>query len=209
MITFINEFIRQVDQNVGQEGGDGLNGISDGLSKYYLISSLEGYIEYENGDFKFAYQNPFHLWTGEKVSVTGWRWYRTFWRFDISSIPDEYEVVEATFKAYYFGEESSGNPEGVAELAHIQDIGSSLDNTDWDKSVIENYGTLLPRTTVWGWYSKDVTNAIDLKNDFVSFRLKSTEEDNDSDEWAWDINIRTSTYPAKLIIVVSSLIAKP
>jgi len=147
-----------------------------------VYPTLDGYIKYQNGAYKSVNTTGADLLVGEyKPSL----WYRAFIRFDASPIPDSATIDNATFYAYYYKNDSGTTEEGVAELAQIEDIGATLDSTDWGKAVLNDYGTFVERTGSYGWYSMRVDNSITPTSDNVSYRLKDNVEDLDTTRFRW------------------------
>jgi PGF-pre-PGF domain-containing protein len=78
--------------------------------------------------------------------------------------------------------------EGNCLLHHIDDIGSSLDSADWDRTIKTDFGTLVSGTDT-GPYTSDVTAAVTSEQaagaSHISFRLKGSIEDDDTATTTW------------------------
>lgn len=153
------------------------------IARFYPI--LDGFIRYRDGVYDGVCTYCI-LAAGEEYSPglppwvppTYW-WWRTFLRFNFSSIPTGSTINSATFYAYYFDHTVYGGGEGICELAHIEDIGSSLDSGDWDNAVLHDYGEFCDRSEGYGYKSKDVTSSLSSPFGLVSYRLKGSIEDSD------------------------------
>lgn len=148
--------------------------------------SIDGGINYKSGIYWSCDQYG-SLTAGERWSdsLEESLWHRSFIRFNISSIPNNASIESATFYIYYSSHWEEVETEGVCELAHVADMGDSLDESDWSLSILHNYGTFVEKTTDYGWKSADVTSSIEPTNSFVTYRLKGSIEDLDDVGWKW------------------------
>lgn len=149
--------------------------------------TVDADIGYMNGVYNAIFEGYNYVNNGEYYDVLGrYIWRRSFLRFDFGSIPASAIISSAVFKAYYYDHSRGGTDETVCKLAHVADIGASVDSGDWGNAVINDYGTFVVPSLFldpYGWKSKDVTSSLSSPFGFVSYRLKGLPEDDDANYW--------------------------
>lgn len=125
-------------------------------------ASLDGY----RGSNGFG-RDDLYILVGRNLSVIQ----RGFVSFDLSSLPSDATIENATLRIYQ--EKVVGNPYGVGRdlmLDHL-DYGNSLGNEDYGVSAISSSVAILTNNTTVEWKDVNVTDS--LKNDLSNGRNKS------------------------------------
>lgn len=128
------------------------------------------------------------LTTGDKI--LSYYWYRGYLRFDVSAIPVGATINTATLYLYYYDNDTGGVPSEVCKLGHTNDIGAALTcDPDWatgnEGNWLHDYGEFCDRAEGFGWKSMNVASSITAPFGWVSYCLKGSIEDLDSDYFRW------------------------
>jgi len=157
--------------------------------------TLDGHIRYLNGVYNDVNTASISISLGEDAEgFPDYAWFRGYLRFDISSIPDNATIANATLVIYYSAK-TNNNAEGDRAVAEVADVGDTLTSADWGNAVVIDHGIIIPVanvTDIANFYSVDVTSSIQVTDGFITFRINSTVEDNDANYW-WAL-IRSVDY---------------
>ena len=100
------------------------------LRKRIIHPSIDGYITFRNGMYESANADWFKIYVGQKLASGGdYVWWRGFFRFDLTNLSKD-NISSARLHVFYGGELGSGAG-GVFLLNHVEDMGNTLDETDW------------------------------------------------------------------------------
>jgi len=168
----------------------------DPATETFYTQACDGHITYQNGVFDNAPTTKDYLASGERWWPEGpaYFWFRAYVRFDVSSIPDGATITDAEFYLYYYDEMyEGGGDQGDCLVHHTEDMGATLDESDWDLTVLHDHGAIIEgRELTFGWYSIDVTSSVSSTSTYITYRMKSTIEDTDTQALRWFI--RSSEY---------------
>jgi hypothetical protein len=140
--------------------------------------------------------------TGSSIMCTGSfdsppiYWFRAFLRFDISSLWGK-DITSAALKIYLSGVWANKR-ESNCILHHITDIGNDLSYwDDWDRGINRDFGIFAYADDPPAWKNKDVKSSVvdevGAGSTYMSFRLRGSEEDTDSDWNYWEFNTMESS----------------
>jgi hypothetical protein len=156
-----------------------------------------GIIAYYDGSENYVEES--NIVVGEAQAYpTAW-WYRAFFQYFTSAIPDDAIIDSAKFYVYTAEIYSYQTAEGVALLEEVGDIGDSLELEDWDAPVLVSYGTFLtPSSPTNTWLYMEVKDSISPLSERVTFRMRSSIEDIDTSNtryWFYDPGIYPDYKP--------------
>ncbi|MDH5203381.1 MAG: hypothetical protein OEW69_09000 [Nitrospirota bacterium] len=161
----------------------------DPATETFYTQSCDGHIQYSDGVFAGVSDTKTYLVAGERwyTEISQYLWWRVFCRFDASSIPDGATITDADFYLYYYDEATEGSGDrGDCLVHHTEDMGATLDSSDWDLTVLHNHGAIIEgKETTYGWYSVDVTSSVSSSSTYITYRMKSTIEDSDTQALRW------------------------
>ena len=159
--------------------------VIDPASSTFQPPSLDGHIEYRGGAFDEADSDATEFRFGEDKAAS-YHWFRSYLRFDVTALPDTAIVSEAIFSIWKVWTSYDGSPEGNLYLTEIEDIGTTITSADWGRSVVIDHGIFVALAD-WSdedlWVSLSVAESITGTDTFVSFRLKQSTEDGDTNAW--------------------------
>ncbi len=145
------------------------------------IASMDGHVR-SNG---FVSTSGTMLLTGDCDQIFNGVGFRQFYSFDISSIPKDIDIINATLYLYMANvSQSPFSNHGNVTVDHL-DYGSSLDATDYDTGAIQSDIGVLANNYILEYKALDVTSSVQNDYSFMrthsQYRIRFSIQDSDSD----------------------------
>ena len=153
-----------------------LNGLQYASAERIYSDPGDGYIQYVNGIFFTAAASTYWIASGEYLFSSEYRWFRGYWRFNISAYSGLNVVSARLYIPYTYG---NGVGEGSFQLQHVSDFGG-LDAGDWDIGVKSTVNSDIGNSNVDENVLNEVKGETDNGASWFAVRIRNSVEDSDA-----------------------------